>query len=580
MPGSKNSKTHNIFMIDISRIQKAYFENKHVPCSAIINKIMCLAEPNYTEQELLDNLALGEFDIRFYFHWEQIQKDSKLASFCRPFVRENQEVFNVRPCNVSSVLFVWNDTRLFAITTGQGFRAVESFCYPKFGLLIVSAFEEIFKVTGLDSNGMSSIIHSTRTIYSNEVDFINVEALDTVYKEVSGRLNDKQIVKQLLALDDKSKKQSMKVIAKNSIQFSSSLDFQKLLHLLRQICQFDLENLQDRFNLISPISAKKHADVIKENNSIVIQSLYHSIEQNKPLEFDLFHHDTNSFINADRYILSINRKDSLAEVDEINPEEFISCAYNKFLNGSDPSIESFSDFVQSVHLTACKGDFLETDDKLLKHISGEINSNGKSYYIFYGEYYYLNEAYSERLNHSLKGKLTKERFSTAVHTPWDTGDNEDDFNLNVSVKEGYALLHRQLIDYIEFADLLRQEPNGEITVVHVKNGFDNDMRALDRQVELSITRILDLKNNNNENYMRLLYRKAASKPKGTSINSLFITEDIFINALKENTVRYLIVIHPPKKELIENDSNIAKHCLNALILRCFNQGIDLKIAIV
>ncbi len=67
---------------------------------------------------------------------------------------------------------------------------VEKYLVPNFGLIIASAFEERFKITSLDSNAMSSIVHSTKTIYSNEVDFIDIESLDTIFKEITGRLKD------------------------------------------------------------------------------------------------------------------------------------------------------------------------------------------------------------------------------------------------------------------------------------------------------------------------------------------------------------------------------------------------------
>jgi hypothetical protein len=50
--------------------------------------------------------------------------------------------------------------------------------------------------------------------------------------------------------------------------------------------------------------------------------------------------------------------------------------------------------------------------------------------------------------------------------------------------------------------------------------------------------------------------------------------------MKNNPVRYIIAIRPAKKNLLDNESNIAKHCLNALILRCFQQGIELRIQVL
>ena len=122
---------------------------------------------------------------------------------------------------------------------------IEDCSIPKFGLIIASIFEERFKVTSLDSNAMSSIVHSTKTVYSNEIDFIDIDALDTVFKEVTGRLKDADKVRLLLNLNTDSKKKSMKITARNHVQFSSALSFDGLLHLLTIIDEYDFENLSD-----------------------------------------------------------------------------------------------------------------------------------------------------------------------------------------------------------------------------------------------------------------------------------------------------------------------------------------------
>ena len=199
--------------------------------------------------------------------------------------------------------------------------------------------------------------------------------------------------------------------------------------------------------------------------------------------------------------------------------------------------------------------------------------------MFYGEYYRLNSSYNERLNVSLSGKLHKDISTTEISTKWSDGKDEDDFNKNTSINEEYAHLHKIKPDYIEFGDLLKYDGN-TITVVHVKDGFDGDMRILDRQVELSIAKIMDLKHNNNDSYMRQLYYNASACTVGTNITKIFPTVDEFVDSMKNKQIRYIIAIRPTKDNLLECQSNIAKHCLNAMIYRCFNQGVSLNIQLL
>ncbi len=573
----RNAKTHNIFLLSKEKVQKKYFNNQETAVSDIINRLMDEAAV-YEEQELIEGTCTETHTVRLFFHKEEYG-GSKLASFCRPFVKADQDIITFRPRSASSVMFIWSASHIFAVTTGQGYRVVNEFYTPKFGMLVVSTFQQLFHITALDSNGMSSIVHSSKTIYANEIDFIDVDALDTVFKEVTGRLNDRKKVHELLRLNQNSKKKSMKITAKDSIQFSNALNFEGLLHILIKMDQYDFSALQDSFNLISPVTPKQNATTIVENDAKVIEKMFTAIIADSSLGFDLFNRSTNDFIEADEYALTVDGAEKLASTEDIEPSEFIKEGYLAYLGGAEPTIETFSDFVKSVNIIASKGDDIVSNEKLLKHISGEIEVNGKNYYVFYGDYYYLSDTYSSRLNQSLNGKLQPSRFIQLLKTEWKAGDKEDNFNENASNAEGYIHLHKIKPELIEFADLLKVDDSG-VTIVHVKDGFDDDMRALDRQVELSITRVMDLRNNNNDEYMRKLYQNAAQSRKGRNITVDFNSANDFIKAMKESELHYVIAIRPPQKDLLTNRSNIAKHCLNALILRCFNQGVDLKIDIL
>ena len=577
MARPKHTKTHNIFLIDKSKLSGINGE----PSSSLEDSFANLmsSDEAYRLQRLKANVNTKGFSVCLYFRGEENVR-SKFSSFCKSFVEEGQPAITFYPRSASSVLFIWNERHIYAVTTGQGFRMIEDSAFPKFGLIVASIFEERFKITSLDSNAMSSIVHSTKTVYANEVDFIDVNALDTVFKEITGRLKDAQKVRDLLNLDAASKRQSVKVTAKNSVQFSSALNFDGLLHLLTIIDGYDFEGYRDRFNLIAPLNTKKNGQVISENNDAVIAEMYTAITADKEIPFDLFHEDTHSYIAADSYAIY----DSASGEDYISFDDHAACgaisnAYTRYLNGSPNTAAAFSTFVHSARIRSNKGELTSTDATLLEHISGEVQVAGINYYIFYGKYYSLNSTYSERLNDSLRGKLRPEFYTSELQTRWTAGQDEDWFNQEASIKEDYIHLHKVKPDYIEFADLLKFE-NNMVTAVHVKDGFDCDMRALDRQVELSITKIMDIKHYNNETYLRALYERASTHTVGKNITTVFSTVDEFIECMKTKPIRYIIAIRPTNKELLDNASNIAKHCLNALILRCFEQGIELRIQVL
>ena len=574
MKKKSNSKQHSINLLDKTLLQKKYTNKKNYE---IIDLLLMESKNPYEEQKLQNGIDTKGFQIRLFFR-KEINKKSKLSSFCEPFVCPDQNIVTFKQSYASSIMFIYNDTNIFTVTTGQGFRVIEDFCLPKFGLLVISAYRKFFRVTSLDSNDMSSIVHSNKTIYANEVDMLDIESLDTVFKEISGRLNDTKIVHDLLDLEEKSIKKSLKVSASKNIKFGSSMSLDKLLHLLEILNTYDYSGLKDTFNLIIPVDVNKNNEIANNNKKAVIEKMYNSIYNGTSLGFDIFNRATISFIEAEAYTLMC-KNNELSSTEDIEPISFIKSAYEKYLGNKENTISAFTDFIESVKLVSKKDTIDLTSDKLFKHISGEIEVDNKNYYIFYGEFYLITENYNTRLNKSLENKLLKERFVNHLQTKWEPEFSEDDFNEKVSNEEGYIHLHKIKPEYTEFADLIKIEEDGSITIIHVKDGFDDDMRALDRQVELSIKRLFDLRNNNTD-YMRKLYENASRCQKGRNITKDFDSEDSFIEAMRTKEIHYIIAIHPPKENLLENKSNIAKHCLNALILRCFNHGVDLKINVI
>ena len=578
MPREKNTKTHNIYLLDKSRMQRVLEIQGETSVQALVAQVMS-SDENYCLQTLKGGIDTAEFSVELYFR-EDARFQSKFSSFCKSFVADDQKAVTFYPRSSSSVLFIWNSDKLFAITTGQGFRMIENYAVPKFGLIIASAFEQRFKITSLDSNAMSSIVHSTKTVYSNEVDFIDIETLDTIFKEVTGRLKDTAKVHTLLNLIMDSKKNSMKIIAKDYVQFSSSLNFNGLIHLLTIISAYDFENLSDRFNLITPIGLKKNRDIVHANDNEVIHSMYEALISGRSLPFDLFHKDTGLYISADSYVVyDQNDMREYTSQNDFEATQLLSDAFSTYLNGSPSTETAFYAFATSAKLRAQKEDDSVTDGTLMQHVSGEVCVDGINYYVFYGQYYRLNTAYNDRLKASLRGKLRPEFITSEIRTQWTRGCDEDWFNKSTSINEDYIHLHKIKPDYIEFCDLLKCDGD-TVTIVHVKDGFDGDMRVLDRQVELSIAKIMDLKHNNNDTYMKKLYQNAKENTVGKNISTAFPSENEFLDCMKNKQIRYIIAVRPENPDLLENRSNIAKHCLNALILRCFNQGISLNIQIL
>ena len=571
MPREK--KTHNIYLIDVNKVKSAFDLEKNASLQSIVEAIMSNDEL-YHKQVLKEHLDTKGFSIALFFRAELIV-NNKFSSFCSSFVKEDQDAVTFIPASSSSVLFVWKNANMYAITTGQGYRMVDIFAVPKFGLIIATIFGKNMKLTSLGSNEVSSIVHSTQTVFTTEVDVQSVDSMDTIYREIGARINDPQLVHSLLNLERESKKRSMKLIAKDYIQFGSALDFQGLLHLLQELDNYDLSQETDGFNSITPLTKKRHSKLIQEINSAIIHTVYEALVNDRECPFELFHQNTESFIRADKYQVYHGNK-SYADEEDYCATTLLKTAFSTFLDGTEWAEEEFAKFISSSKIRSMSGDAVSTDGSIFDHFSGEIDVSGTTYLIFDGNYYRESTAYVDKLKSCLQKKLREELKTEEITTKWSKGKNEDWFNKEVANKEGYVQLHRMIVSYIEFADLLKIA-DGVLTIVHVKDGFDGEMRVLDRQVEMSLRMLMDAKQNNRKTFLKKLYQKALENDSTTHIKTQFPSEQAFVDCIRKSKVRYLIVIRPSNKDLLKCRSNVAKHCLNELIDRCFRRGIEFNI---
>ena len=538
---------------------------------------------NYSIQKLKEDketatLQIGEESITFelfFFYNKEHSYNKTLKDFCTTFVKPEAEIFNAASNIISSILFIASGRNIFVVTTGQGFRIIEDFCVSKFGMKFLSAHFESIKIAKTDANRISGAEHSARIIYGQDVSFVNIDKLDTIYKEITGKTTDSQIIRTLLALDATSKKKSLNIVAKNFLQLGSSLTLDKLLNLLANIDVIDISTLDDSFNSILSLSDKHDKEQIEKNNLEVMRVL-HQAKDTKHLSFDIFNYDADQFIEGDKFIIH-HIRGGATEIENNSREEFaeaIFSAYETHLGDDEDSFSLFCDFIKKTRIITAKDDYSILDDTLLNHVSGEISIDGKNYYILYGKYYLINESYTNRLNSLLGAKLASIADENVFETNWD--GSEDKFNKDASEQEDYAHLHKVLIENIEFADLIKFGDDF-VQIVHVKECFDGNMRILERQIELSMIKLNDLRRNNQEEFFRKLYQKSNEKDVGKKLSEFFENEDEFIQALKNKAPTFIMALKT-NIDFNTSNSNIAKLCLLSLIDKAHHHACTLTIS--
>lgn len=581
------TKRHNIFLLDNEKIKEKFLRSQtNTPSTTkLVENLLVEASRSqykYKKQELKLNVDTYGYNIAFLFS-KKNNNDNLLKSFCKMFIKEDADVCNFKTIVFSSIMLIWKNDNIFAIPTGQGFRVISPFIVLNFGMQIASMLNnDLLKVSAISSNTINSNIHRKSLVYSREIDFININELDSIYNEIIGRLYDKEEIKNLFELPDSKNKSSITILARDYIQFGAVADIFTLLHLIKQFDIPELKSQTDRFNILKPLIKSRDKVLITKNNNHLITDLYNIIKSNNELIYDIFNKNIEEYIHSDYFFIEFDNV-NLIQCDKIDKKQ-IHEAYSKFLekNKYQDSIDNFYIFINQARINSSKVEITDyvTTDSFLNHISGEITVDSDNYYILYGQYYKLEKPYIERLSENLNNKKLSLRFTQEIQTVWEKDFDEDKFNKKVAEEfnSGFIHMHKIIVNNIEFADLIKYDSqNKKIYIVHVKDGFNASMRALERQVTISIDLLSDLKNHDKD--LKEIYNKASHSllPHVNKINNIFKDFEDFSNKLLNCDIVYIIAIKTKNQNLINSRSNIAKYCLISLIDYCLNKNIDLKI---
>lgn len=584
------TKRHNIFLLDNEKIKEKFLKSQTNIASTtkLVENLLVEASRSqykYKKQELKLNVDTYGYNIAFLFSKKK-NKDNLLKSFCKMFIKEDADVCNFKTIVFSSIMFIWKNDNIFAITTGQGFRFISPFIVLNFGMQIASMLNNDFlRVSAISSNTINSNIHRKSLVYSREIDFININELDSIYNEIIGRLYDKEEIKNLFELPDSKKKSSITILARDYIQFGAVVDIFTLLNVIKKYDIPELKSQTDRFNVLKPLTKSRDEALIIKNNNQLINDLYNIICCDEDLIYDILNKNTDVYIHSDYYVIEVENV-NLIKSEKIDKSSIYE-AYSNFLekNKYQDSIDNFYIFVNQARINSVIEEFsgYVTTDSFLNHISGEITVGSDNYYILYGQYYKLENSYIERLSENLNNKKLSSRLTQEIQTVWKKDFDEDKFNRKVAeeLNSGFIHLHKIIVNNIEFADLIKYDSkNKKIYIVHVKDGFNASMRALERQVTLSINLLNDLKNNHQ--YLEEVYNKASDSglPYVNKIKIVFKDFQDFSNKLLNCEIVYIIAIKTNNQNFINSRSNIAKYCLISLIDYCLNRNIDLKINLI
>lgn len=577
-----NGKVHNINLINLDYV-KSEMLNTNLYNKEEINNQKCIEyimsnSKDYEEQKLETNVIDG-VELHFYYYGYNIK--TALNKFSADFVKQDQEIFKKEGLVQNSVLFLIVKSRIYAVPTGQGFRAISKFIIDNFGLVALKSMDASFKVTALNSNNMSGKTHSENRVFRQELDFFDIQDVDSIIKGLKGKINSKETICKLLNIPQDSKKNKLTFMAKDSLQLSSSMKLEELVKSLKAINELIPDKIENDFIDIKLLDKNKDSKDIARNQDVVYLNIAKNIENQSEtyLGYDFFNKDVESFLDYNKYILKYNETEKEFD-DSYEVFATLRSMYTDLKINEKSEDEKIS-FVKNIYVLGVNDDEYKCPfGNLIENLSGEVVCEDKHYFMWYGIFYYVENNYFNRLNGLLQKKLSLYKNDNFL-PKWQVND-EDAYNSKLADTINGLLIHKCIPDNIEFADVLKFDET-KCYIYHVKDNFNCSMRELDRQVELSMKKLSEL--SRFSEYFVDLYNRSKNQAKRNDKNELykyFSSAEEFVDKIKKVTqFIYKIVINvADKNDILNSESNIAKYCFKHILSLSTEYNYEIELCFV
>jgi hypothetical protein len=511
-----------------------------------------------------------------------IQSTEKESEWARFFPREIVEGISLEYQIPSILILINTKSGIFAIIGGAFYKYIIPFLDTSYGLNTYSRImspvqDEIITiktrgVTGLRA-GMSEQFKDNYRL----MDYIKFGKIPTELKIRLSPETAELYFNQFLT------NRSPNIILNISTGFNlnKKLSFQELGLLLEILEDIERKKANDFFSSYKEITNK---DIIANSlKPAIINELFNKrndIVTKKVSNFDIcYPNKIEDFYSADEYEIKLKEeKRKYKNIGRTNDKGEILRIILNYLNSEnfDNNLTTFSEKIYSLYIYTYKNQNKSPIFKtaLIYHLNTEINIEGLGTFIYLdSKWYKLREIFINEMNDRCFEILNANDLNNAVlNEEWEKKsskkrENESSYNDKYD-KQDYLVLDTISPDSIELADIVYVK-NNTLYLCHVKYGFSTDLRELYSQIISSARRLkIDLKDENN-NYLRAVYRSLKSKNKNRKL-----TEENFLNLFRRaDNIKYVMCVtghiknRPLKKNIHKYKSNIAKLSL----IQCYSE---------
>ncbi len=590
--GDQESSDTSLNRKEFDEIKDRFFQEinagKNEPCE------------QYQEYEMREDKATS---TKAAFYVKCVKADTKeFTDFYLPLLSDKEALNGFlkdnEPKYLSTILLLQtSEKRLYAITSGFARYSIQSIVEKNFGLKVLNSEIENVRVSGRTVHPLEGVVQSLQENFNQHVNVNSIITNTELISKITGKLEGSKLLDNL---SDSKKKKSCTVAAMDQIRVGIKVPFASLCQFLQYLDKkvgdaATIEKISG-INRVGEKATKKIWDVIfqkfvnvKNNTKDDLGEVYIFPPG------DL----ADTYLEANKYKLSHTNlgDDSEHEITEIPLllKEIIS-----WIGNVDQ--EAIEDLIDSVRISFIGKDEYDKRRKIpLKScLNGYVKAeDGRTYILRYGELFEYPEFMVKNLKkdigrflkdiqisgdiYTIKGKFSKKAKEENVVREETTNKERSVENdvLDAICESGQRTCksHKLFLGgHIELADLVTLK-DGKFYFTHVKRNFDCNMRVLQKQIEISIRKLVDILRSDEKERIFKEYAKGCGKPRCS------------FKSIEENNVEYVVgIIVKEKKEegkakpldtyIMGSNSVPALLCLNELYEFCFRRCISLRLLLI
>ncbi|MFD0963119.1 DUF6119 family protein [Pseudofulvibacter geojedonensis] len=540
---------------------------------------------------IIRDIKVNDYDSKLIII-QSIEKESEWAKF---FPKEYVDGITLEYQIPSVLILVSTPSGIFAIIGGAFYKYILPFLDSSYGLNTYSRImkpveDEIITiktrgVTGLRA-GMSEQFKDNYRL----MDYIKFGKIPTELKiKLSSETADLYF-NQFLT----NRSPNIILNISNGFNINKKLSFQELGLLIQILEHIETQKADDFFSSYKEITNKDQ--IANSLKPAIINELFNKrndIISNTVSNFDIcYPNKIEDFYSADEYEIKLKEGErKYKKISRTADKSEILKIILTYLNeeGFDKNLNNFSNKIYNFYIYTYKNQnstpILKT--ALIYHLNTEINIKGLGNYIYLDSKWYklreifineMNDRCTEILNaNDLKNQVLNEEWGKK-----ESGKRENEGVYNDKYdKEGYWVLDTISPNSIELGDIIHFN-NNTLYICHVKYGFSTEMRELYSQIISSARRLKnDLKDNQN-NYLRAVYKSLESKGKNRNLS-----ENEFLSLFKTtDNIRYVMCItshlknKPLQNKINKYRSNVAKLSLIQCYTEMRTEYYDLSFEII